>query len=681
MPIRPPPAANRSAALPAAAVLCLALAAPAAASTEDFSKMSLEQLLQVEVTTPTKAPQPLVATAAAAFVITAADIQRSGATNIPELLRTVPGVSVAQLNASTFAITVRGFNGVYANKLLVLIDGRSVYTPLFSGVQWDLVDVPLEDIDRIEVIRGPGGTLWGANAFNGVINIITKTAQQTAGALLAGRAGNEEAGALARLGGIDGATAWRLWGKFDHHADEPAAAGGSAADGYDFGRAGFRIDTAPQPDLQIMVEGGATHGGEGAILQRLTPAFPFAPFLQRSVTDVSQAFVLGRVNKALGGDQDWQLQSYLDWTDRGLAILRERRLTADVEFQHRSMPFAGHQVIWGLGYRATTDSTQGTFDLALVPPGLTEQLANFFVQDEIALVPKRLTLTLGSKFEYNTYTAFDVQPNIRLLWQPGPQQALWGAISRAVRTPSRAERNLLFNDAVLAPPLTPFPTLVTVFGNPRMVNEKVIAFETGYRAQPVREVALDLAAFYNIYTDLGTFDAGPPTLLGFVPTIPVTVGNNARGHAYGVELAGDWQPTPWLRLRNGWDYQLTKLTRADDSTDTTSIAYQNSTPRHQLFARASAALSPTVSFDLAARYVGKLKLAEADTAILTLPNVNSYWALDARLGWRATDRLLLELIGQNLNRDRHIEFQDFGPTRAATAEIGRSVFARATVRF
>lgn len=655
---------------------------PAVAAIEDFTSLSLEELMNVEVTTAAKTPQTLMQTAAAAFVITQDDISRSGATNIPELLRMVPGIQVARVNAHSYAITARGFNGVYANKLLVLIDGRSVYTPLFSGVQWDLQDTMLQDVERIEIIRGPGGALWGANAFNGIINIITKSAADTQGGLATVHGGTREDGGAVRYGGrIDASSAYRVWGKYDHHENNLSPGGGSASDRFDFGRAGFRYDAAVSPDLRVMLEGGGTRGDEAQIFQRLKPTFPFTPFLQNSVTTVGAGHLLGRVMKKVGAEQDWQLQSYLDWTDRNMAILNEKRLTADVEVQHSSRPLDGHRLIWGFGYRATTDWTQGTFDISLTPTREVQHLANLFVQDEITLVPNALSLIVGSKFEYTSWSGFDVQPNLRVIWNADPQQALWGAVSRAVRTPSRAERNLTFNYTVLNPPLAAFPTLVTVLGNTQMRSEKVIAFETGYRWHPAPWINLDVAAFYNLYDDLGTVDSLPPRVAAGVPTLPVQFNNSAKGHAYGVELAAGWQPAEWLSLRSAYTYQLTALARTGGSTDTTTVAYQNSTPRHQVYARASANLTPTVALDLQARYVGQLHLSAANSATVTLPDINSYVALDLRLGWRATDRVLLELIGQNLNRSRHVEFADFGPTRAAAAELPRAAIARLTVQF
>ncbi len=494
------------AALIVAVLAGFAVPHPAAAAAEDFTNLSLEELMKVEVTTAAKTPQTLMHTAAAAFVITQEDIRRSGATNIPQLLRMVPGIDVAQVNASTYAISARGFNGVYATKLLVLIDGRSVYTPLFSGVQWDLQDTMLEDIDRIEIIRGPGGTLWGANAFSGVINVITKSAAETQGGLATARGGNLEDGGAIRYGGAVNATSfYRVWGKYDHHENNLSPSGGASNDRFDFGRGGFRYDARPAPDLQVMLEGGGTRGDEQQIFRRLTPTFPFLPFDQGSTTPVGAAHLLGRATKSLGGGEEWRFQSYLDWTDRTLAILGEQRLTADVEVQHSSHPLEGHQLIWGLGYRATADWTQPTFDITLNPTRETEDLANFFAQDEITLVPD-LSLILGSKFEYTSWGGFDVQPNLRLIWNPDPTQALWAAISRAVRTPSRAERDLNFNFTVLRPPLAAFPTLVTVLGNTSMVSENIIAFETGYRWHPTPRVNLDVAGFYNLYTDLTTVD-------------------------------------------------------------------------------------------------------------------------------------------------------------------------------
>jgi iron complex outermembrane recepter protein len=364
-----------------------------------------------------------------------------------------------------------------------------------------------------------------------------------------------------------------------------------------------------------------------------------------------------------------------------MAIVNERRLTGDIEVQHSSHPSENHHLIWGLGYRATTDWMQGTFDITFNPLRSTEQLVNFFVQDEIKLVPDALSLIVGSKFEYTSWSGFDIQPNLRLIWNPNPQEAIWAAVSRAVRTPSRAERDLLFNYTVLNPPITLYPTLVTVLGNGHMRPEKVTAFETGYRWQPTQRVNLDIAAFYNLYGDLGTVDQLLPRLLGGVPNLPVEFGNEAKGHGYGIELAAGWQASRWLSFRSAYTWQRTELSRDPTSSDTTTIAYQNSIPKHEVYLRSSATITPTVALDVTARYVGRLNLSAANTPLVTLMDINSYLALDLRLGWHVTDRLLLELIGQNLNRSHHIEFQDFGPTRAATAQIPRAAIARITVQF
>jgi iron complex outermembrane receptor protein len=584
--------------------------------------------MKVEVTTASKTPQTLIHTAAAAFVITQEDIRRSGVANIPELLRMVPGIEVARVNAHTYAITARGFNGVYANKLLVLIDGRSVYTPLFSGVQWDLQDTMLEDIERIEVIRGPGGTLWGANAFNGVINIITKNAHDTQGGLATAHGGTLEDGGAVRYGGrIDADSAYRIWGKFDHHVSDTGAAGGSAHDGFNFGRAGFRYDAAPSSDLRVLLEGGATQGSEQEIFQRLTPHFPFTPFLENSDTPVGAGHVLGRVTKTTGPGEEWQFQSYLDWTDRTMAILREKRLTGDIEVQHSSHPDDRNHLIWGLGYRGTTDWMQGTFDITFNPLRNTEQLANFFIQDEYKLVPDALSLIVGSKFEYTSWSGFDIQPNLRLLWNPDPQQAVWAAVSRAVRTPSRAERDLVFNYSVLNRPFAIVPTLVTVLGNGHMRPEKVTAFETGYRWQPTQRINLDVAGFYDLYGDLGTVDLLPARLVGGLPNLPAQFGNLAKGHAYGLEIAAGWQAMSWLSFRSAYTFQRTKINREPTSTDTTSLAYQNSIPKHHVSLRSSANLAPDLALDATVRYVGRLNLSAANTPLLTLMDINSYWAL------------------------------------------------------
>jgi iron complex outermembrane receptor protein len=661
----------------------LALPAPArAAAGEDFTSLSLEELMNVEVTTASKRPETLRHTAAAAFVITQEDIRRSGVTSIPELLRMVPGIEVARVNSGTYAISARGFNGVYANKLLVLMDGRSVYTPLFSGVQWDLQDTLLEDVERIEVIRGPGGTLWGANAFNGVINIITKSAAETLGALVTGRVGNRESGAGARVGAkIGDATSVRVFGKYDHYEANRSAGGGDANDRFDFGRAGFRLDSDLAPGTRALLEGSVGQGTKGEIFQRLAPVPPFRATLQPSNTDVNAAHVLGRLTMATATSGEWQLQGYVDWTDRDMTIIAERRITADVELQHRSKPFEAHELVWGGGYRVTRDITEGTFDISLVPSNMTEQLGNLFLQDEITLLPGTLRLTLGSKLEYNDYTGTDLQPNARLLWTPDPHHAVWGAISRAVRTPSRAERDLNFAYTALTPPAVPIPTLVTVFGNRSLSAEKVTAFEAGYRWQPVQSFNVDLATFYNIYDDLITVERGAPRLAGGALLLPAVFDNRAHGTGYGAEVGAGWQPLSWVGLRAAYTFLDLNLKLRPGSVDTTTFAYEHSSPRHQIYARGSVNLTDTVSVDLVGRYVDRLALSTANSALLTIGDVGSYWAFDVRLAWQPVEHIVLELVGQNLNQGRHVEFRDFGPTRAATAEIERSVFARATFRY
>ncbi len=649
---------------------------PASEPQVDLTELSLEELMDVEVTSVSKRAEPISAAAAAVFVITQEDLRRSGATSIPEALRMVPGVEVARIDASKWAISARGFNGRFANKLLVLIDGRSVYTPLFSGVFWDVQDTLLEDVDRIEVIRGPGATLWGANAVNGVINIITRSARETQGGLLAAGGGTEEQGfAALRYGGALGeSSSYRVYGKVFDRGSGERLTGGAGADDWSMRRAGFRLDSKLAGGSDWMVEGDLYEGeaGETLTLQSLQAPVP------RTVDgeeEVAGGYLLSRWQRALSDTSDLKVQLYYDRTERLAPLIDEERDTFDVELQHGFAPGFRHRLLWGLGYRRTADDIQGMAILSLFPARRTDDLASGFLQDEITLRPDRLWLTLGSKLEHNDYTGFEVQPNLRAVWTPRQHHTLWGAVSRAVRTPSRAEHDLRLDAQVIGPgqvfPGAP-PAVVTSFGNPDYRSEELIAWELGYRVGLSPGLFFDLATFYNDYDRLRSTRTGQP-FLEVTPTphlvIPVRIGNDLEGETYGAELAADWRISKRWRWSAAYSLLVIQL-QVPPGGNASALGAEGQSPRHQLFLRSSVDLAREVELDVSLRHVDELPSLEVDR----------YTTLDLRLGWRPRPDLELSLVGQNLLEGSHVEAApEVIPTHPTAVE--RGVYGKVEWRF
>jgi iron complex outermembrane receptor protein len=636
------------------AAICRAEDAPVSATTNETSelkKMSLAELLNLEVTTVTRRESTVGDSPAAIFVITQDDIRRSGATSIPEALRLAPGLEVAQADSSTWAISARGFNSTSANKLLVLMDGRSVYAPVFSGVFWDVQDTTLEDIDRIEVIRGPAGALWGANAVNGVINIITKSAQDTQGLLLYGGGGTEErVFGGARFGWKPAEDVYaRVYVKqFERDETTVSSNGLDSADAWMMRQGGFRVDWLPSTDNHLTFQGDV-YSGERDNRPN---------FFGRGDTDLFGGNVLGRWSHEFASAGDLQLQTYYDRTERSIpGVFGEDRDTFDVDFQHH-IPWGERQnVTWGLGYRITSDQVNNSFVIALDPDHRTTQTISTFIQDEIELVKDCLRLTLGSKFEHNDFTGFEIQPNARLLWKIDKRQTAWAAVSRAVRTPTRLESDLLIN----------FPvgggTNIVFRGSPEFDSESVIAYELGYRVEPVNWLAFDVATFYNVYDRLASVEQGtPPPSTNTV--LLSSFGNKLSGETYGVELGATWKAADWWTIRAAYTFLEEQLHTDSSSTDTNSELSAGNNPHHQFYVRSSVDFPHRVELDCTLRYVD------------TLPNQNvaSYLVADVRLGWRPTKQLELAVVGQNLLDNRHPEFG----TGATRHEIQNGVYGKVT---
>jgi iron complex outermembrane recepter protein len=683
----------------AAAVYMLAfpawtLAAPADDALFD---LSLDELLDLEVTSVSKKSQPISAAAAAVFVITGDDIRRSGVTTVPDALRMAPGVQVAQVDANKWAISARGFSGRFSNKLLVLMDGRSLYTPLFSGVFWDAQDVMLEDIERIEVIRGPGSTLWGANAVNGVINIITKQAAETQGTLVSAGLGDEERGSASlrfgdRLGDLGH---YRVYARyFDRDGGRLAETGDDAGDDWHQGRAGFRADLALDSDTELTIQGDAYRGDSGETMA--TPTLTPPSYVE--VADRNQAFsgfnLLARWSQRLANQDQLTLQGYFDSTRREQAFLEEDRYTFDLDFDYRTLRFPGHDLLFGLGYRRTVDDIGNSALISLVPDSTAGELFSAFVQDDITLVPDRWSLILGSKFEHNDATGLEFQPNARLLWTPDERRSLWASVTRSVRTPGRIDQHLRMLNSVLPPGTainpTPVPSAVYLQADADNGSEVLMAYEAGFKFQADTHLAIDVAIFYSEYDNLRSFSAGPvrcepvntlpvPSCL-FDPTTTnlvadATLGESGSGRSHGVELVADWRPRPTWRLQAAYSY-LDVDTDAPAGARVVEEAQRN--PRHQFSLRSGFNPRPDIDVDLWLRHMDDFAVSQI--ALGDHVEVGSYTELDARIAWRPNARAEIALVGRNLLDSSHMEFYS-ETSDLARVEVERSVHLQLRYRF
>ncbi|QKT03348.1 TonB-dependent receptor [Ectothiorhodospiraceae bacterium 2226] len=606
--------------------------------------LSIEQLAEVQVTTASRRAEPLATSAAAAIVLTAEDIRRSGATSIPELLRDIPGLHVARIGSNRWSISARGFAGEYSNKLLVLIDGRSVYTPVHGGVNWSAQDTLLEDIERIEVIRGPGATQWGANAVNGVINIITKDARETEGGFVGLIGGTEERVAGARWGDALGERgSYRAFAKFRDADAARLAAGGSAEDDWSQGRVGARADWTTPERHRYTLQGEAY---DGEVSRIFPPESPADPIPRRHDMTTRGGHLLGRWSRPQGERGDVTVQAYADWYEAHPLFTREQVATYDLDFQHHYRLDDRHDLVWGLGYRHIRDRFESTYLVDFQPTRDSTNVYSAFVQDTIAL-RETLSLTLGAKLEYHDYTGAEPQPSVRLAWSPAPHQTLWGAVSRASRVPSRGERDVIIN---LTQPGDPDePTVARLLGSRALDAERLTAYELGYRVSPTRSLHVDATVFYHDYRELVTWRAEAP----YVETdpapphavLPSRLDNAMAGESYGLELATRWQASPRLGFDLAYTYFRLQL-EAEPGTVATAEAAEGASPRHQLSLRPRFDLSPRLQLAGALRYVDALPGR----------GVPSYTTADLRINWQARPDLSLSLVGRNLLGSPHSEF-------------------------
>jgi len=634
---------------------------PDANEPEDLFEMSIEELMDVEVTTVSKKEDTLFKSPAAITVITSEDIRRSGHQSIPEVLRMVPGVHVAKIDSNKWAITARSFNSMYAEKLLVLIDGRTVYTPLYSGVYWDVQDLMLEDVERIEVVKGPGGTLWGSNAVNGVINIITKKAKDTQGTLVTGGMGTEEKGSSSlRHGGKLGENAYyRVYAKYFNLDEGIYANGDHANDRSDALREGFRIDWDKSEQDHITLQGDFYDGHSGARTVLTSPVVPPAPFgtnyQQDHNVDVRGLNILTRWTRKYSETSDMSLQFYYDRTERYGIELGESRDTFDIDFQRRFQLTEGHNLIWGLGYRHTGDNTDGSYTVSFSPPRSNEELFTGFVQDEITIVDDLLKFIVGTKVEKNDYTGYEFQPSARLLWTPDEKNTLWTSFTRAVSTPSRSYADMKIN-------YNEIPSPMSINGSSDLKSQEVYSYELGYRVKPKNNLFFDFSLFYNEYDHLiATENTSNP--------FATIYDNKMYGETYGTEIAAHWQVNKNWKLAGGYSFLRMQMHTEDSSTNTTTASKtERSSPQNMFHLNSQLNLRADLEFNTTLYYVGSVPHY----------SIPSYTRLDMGLTWHISKNMDFSVIGQNLLDRAHPEFGDDG---TIATEVQRGVLGELTWRF
>jgi iron complex outermembrane receptor protein len=629
---------------------------------QDLTTLSIEDLMHLRVTSVSKKDQMLANVAAAIFVITSEDIRRSGVTSLPEALRMAPGLDVARVNANKWAVTSRGFNGTFANKLLVLIDGRSLYTPFFAGVNWDMQDVLLEDVDRIEVIRGPGAAIWGANAVNGVINIITKSADDTTGTLVSAGGGTFERGfgALRYGANVGKDSAVRVYGKYQNRDNSVLSSTGAEGSGaWETLSGGFRLDSSLNARDSFTLQGDVNAGSLDDTLSSTT----LRPLAAKTITPVTTFFdsnLLARFQRKFSDDSDAYLQLYYDRTRRYMTIVDESRDTVDLEFHHRFPLGERQEIIWGGGYRFFADAFANKGQgITLSPDARDSHIYSGLLQDDVTLFPELLHLILGTKLEHNRDSGLELQPSARLLWTPNPHNSVWAAVSRAVRTPSRVDTTVRLDADVLPPAAAGRPsTLLSIVGSTAFKAEELLAYEAGYRSELSDSVSVDLAVFYNQYHRLRSNSA--PAIIPASPlgnpynTALLTAVNSVNAESYGVELTGEWRATEWWKLKGA--YSFIRLHAEGQNGDQAAAGYEGNAPAHQFSVRSMVDLGRNVSFDLWGRYADSISITQASVSNLQIP-IPAYFTLEARLAWRPVPGLELSLVGQNLIDQRHSEFK------------------------
>lgn len=645
----------------------LACGATTVRAQEDFFDMSLDELLSIdlELTSVSMRSESVFSTPAAAFVIASDDIRRAGVTSIPEALRLAPGIEVAQIDGNKWAISSRGFNLRFANKLLVLIDGRAVYSPLFTNVFWDAQDTILEDIARIEVIRGPGATIWGANAVNGVVNIITKNAQDTQGVFVRAGGGNQESGFFSgRWGGkLGDSAAFRVYAKHLRRDENTLVGVGGSADDWYQTRIGYRIDASPTSGDTLMLQGEVFDGDSGEAAIELDLEAPIETLVARDQPLIG-GHLLFQWDRRISETDDLRVRGFYDQVDRDWALAHIERATSDIYVDYRTTKFHRQHILMGAGYRLYEDkiapgsATRITAD----PPNREEEVFNAFLQDEIELVPDRWNITLGSKFEYNDFTGLEFQPNLRLMWTPSQDVTWWTSVSRAVRTPGRLDRDSEFLFEVEESPIAPLSQALIAFGNPDADSETLDAYEAGFRVRPNPSLTIDVAAFYNEYARLrgaaavdglrclpshaplpGCLVQGGTSAIGVLATQT----NRSTAESRGVEIATDWRPFDNVRVRANYTYFNGEERAEGDEIEFETL---QASPEHQASLRVGYRPTSKWDLDLWLRYVDSINSLDEDTPI------SGYTNLDLRAAWKLTKRVEVAFVGKNVLRECQTQY-------------------------
>ena len=630
--------------------------------------MSLDELMNIEVTSVSRGAEPYQQAAAALTVITNDDIRRSGATSIPEALRGVPGLHVAQQNASAWAVSSRGFSSINSEKLLVLSDTRSIYTPLFSGVAWDVQDYLLDDVERIEVIRGPGAALWGSNAVNGVINITTKNAADTHGTLLEASTGTDENAMVAARYGAQtrGGFHYRVFGKYVDH-DETRSTG-QTSDDWQLGHLGFRADWTPTPQSAFTVQGDLYDGTIGLLTAPVTVINRPGP-TGRIENQVSGGNILGRWRHEISDTSDLQLRFYYDRTNRDNQSYSDQLDTFDLDLQQHVAAFSHHELTWGLNYRETLNRNEGKGIFAVDPPSSRDRLYSTFIQDQFSLM-KAVRVTVGTKAEHNDFSGFELQPSIRASWDVTKDQVLWAAVSRAARIPTRLERDVSID--VSDPTADPVYRLL---GSDDFDAEELVAYELGYRWRASELLRFDVALFENRYEGLSSLEMGDPFVdpASGHTIVPVTNKNLTSGHSEGVETQVTFAPVDWWHWVASYSYFNLSLKTGGLDLNRGEF-YEGATPRHQFGLTSSLTLRPGLELDARFRHLSAIRRLPE---IITGEGIPGYSELDVTLTWRASQQWRISIVGRNLLHDEHIEFG----TPEARSPIPRGVYGKMVWEF
>lgn len=639
-------------------------------ASSDTNELSLEQLINIKVTTVSKKETSLESSPAAVTVITQDDIRRLGIETIPDALRLVPGMEVAQINSHEWAVSSRGFNDQFANKLLVLVNGRAVYTPAFGGVYWDVQDLPMADIDRIEVIRGPGAALWGANAVNGVVNIITKSAKDTQGGLVSVTGGTwDQPSITAQYGGqLTTNLYYRTYVTYFNRDSFEEPNGTSASDAWESIRGGTRFDWQPSERNQLTLEGDYYYEQLGENVDVPSVVSPY--WQSNNITDHDAGGnILSRWTRAISDTSQLSVQAYDDYLSEQEATATGRQNTFDLEAQHRFSILDWNDIVWGANYRILSLDNPPNEYITYSSARLNDQLGGGFLQDEITIVPGVLHFTIGTKLEEDSESGFEYEPDARLAWTPTSRQTVWASVSRAVQTPAIFNLHAQVNETFVpsGPPLFPGPTIVAIAPNSALKSTSLMAYELGYRIEPFERLSLDVAAFYNDYDDLLSYNYGTPFPEGAQLIYPVTTANSGSADTYGGEVSAQWQPLSRWRLIAS--YSLLKEVKYSGAT------LLENDPEQQAQIRSCLDITPNLELNGMVSYVDRIDFQNINQKV-TIP---SYVRLDVALVWHPAQSWELGIWGENLLQAKHSEFAS--DTTTLQVEVPRAIMGRITWRF